>query len=91
MGKVIATLAVIILVSIAYRALTGGDGSDDVSNAGCETTLCCSDCDIISVSRIIVDYYFPSIGQIKTLSLKIHGYRTAVQFPHLTAAPRNLT
>ena len=29
---------------IAYRALTGG---------GCETILCCPDCDVISVNRII--------------------------------------
>lgn len=52
-GKFIATLAVIILIFIAYRALTGGGGIDDVSNAGCETTLCCPDCDVISVTRII--------------------------------------
>ena len=44
MGKIIATLAVILTLVIAYRALTGG---------GCETTLCCDDCDIISVTRII--------------------------------------
>ena len=35
MGKFIATLAVIILVFIAYRALTGGGGSDGLGG-GCK-------------------------------------------------------
>ena len=49
MGKLVATLAVIVLVFIAYRALTSGDGGDD----GCKTTLCCPDCEVISVTRVI--------------------------------------
>jgi len=53
MGKLIATLAVIVLVFIAYRALSGGDGIDDVSDAGCETILCCPGCEVISVTRVI--------------------------------------
>lgn len=58
MGKAIATLAVVIMVFIAYRALTGGDGSD----GGCETTLCCPDCDVMSVTRIIDGDTFVSGG-----------------------------
>ena len=57
MSKFIATLAVILILFIAYRALTGGDGSDD----GCETTLCCPDCDIISVTRVIDGDTFVSV------------------------------
>lgn len=69
MGKFIATLAVIVLVYIAYVALTGDDNSGDgVGGDGCETTLCCLDCEIISVNRIIDGDTFVSGGDRVRLS-----------------------
>ena len=54
MGKFIATVAVIFLVYVAYVALTGDDdSSDSVGSDGCGTALCCPDCEIISVNRIV--------------------------------------
>ena len=45
--RVLSVIVVALLVGLAYRSAAG------LLDGGCDTTLCCEDCDLIPVDRVI--------------------------------------